>query len=462
MNDVAMPQLGETVTEATITRWLKALGDKVEVGESLFEVSTDKVDSDVPAAESGYLAEILADEGATIEVGTIVARITSTLPSSIPPPDGESAPGAQAIEATSGKTRAPQSKRLTEPAMVTPSSSRPMESPHVSSATASSPASTPRSSPSPGGGLTAGPGRQPLLSPSTRALLGRYGLDPVTVAATGPRGRITLADATSATAGRTIAPISMPASTAPQTSRITSRSADGTTVPFTNVRRQIAARMVDSKFTAPHAWVSLDIDFSTVEAARQSAKAAFLASEGFALTHLPFVSRAIVDALQKHPNLNSSISDDALRLHNHVNLGIAVDLDQDGLVVVAVREAETMRLRRLASATHDLARRARARQASVDEMTGSTFTISNVGSHGALSAMPIINQPEVAILGFGMVIRKPTVVTLPDGSEAIAIRPLATLAISWDHRAVDGAYATTFLRTVKRILETRDWTAELS
>ena len=219
--------------------------------------------------------------------------------------------------------------------------------------------------------------------------------------------------------------------------------------------------MVMSKATSPHAFSVVEIDFANVDATRSGVKDEFKASEGFSLTYLPFIARAIVDGLAEFPHLNASVSGDELVVHGYVDLGIAVDLDYEGLLAPVVRSAETKRLKAIAREISDLANRARARKLSPDEISGGTFTISNNGSAGSVLTMPIINQPQVGIISTDAIVRKPVAARTTDGAEAIVIHPVGNLAMSWDHRAFDGAYAAGFLKRVKEILETRDWSAEL-
>jgi len=232
-------------------------------------------------------------------------------------------------------------------------------------------------------------------------------------------------------------------------------------IPLTKIRRLTGSHMVMSLETSPHAFTVVEVDYANVDKTRSSIKESWKSSEGFSLTYLPFISRAVVDALTEFPHLNASIDGDNLVVHSYVDLGIAVDLDYSGLLVPVVRSADAKRLRAIAREIHDLATRARGRKLSPDEITGGTFTLSNNGSAGALIAMPIINQPQVAILSTDAIVRKPVVVAMPDGSESIAIHPMGHLSMSWDHRAFDGAYAGRFLSRVKQILETQDWSAEL-
>ena len=232
-------------------------------------------------------------------------------------------------------------------------------------------------------------------------------------------------------------------------------------VTLSKIRKLTGAHMVMSLDVTPHALSVVEVDFANVDATRSAVKAEWKASEGFSLTYLSFIARAVIDALREFPHLNASVSGDNLIVHNFVDLGFAVDLNYTGLLVPVVRSAETKRLRAIAREINDLAGRAKARKLSPDEISGGTFTISNNGSAGSVLTMAIINQPQVAILSTDAIVRKPVVVDLPDGGEAIAIHPVGNLAMSWDHRAFDGAYAAGFLVRVKELLETRDWGAEL-
>jgi 2-oxoglutarate dehydrogenase E2 component (dihydrolipoamide succinyltransferase) len=234
-----------------------------------------------------------------------------------------------------------------------------------------------------------------------------------------------------------------------------------TSVPLSKIRKLTGSHMVMSKSVSPHAFSVVEVDFANVDVARSKVKAEWKATEGFSLTYLPFITRAVVDALGEFPHLNASVGENELVVHNFIDIGIAVDLDFQGLLVPVVRSAETKRLRAIAREINDLANRARTRKLSPDEITGGTFTITNNGSSGSVLTMAIINQPQVAILSTDAIVRKPVVANLPDGGEAIVIHPVGHLAMSWDHRAFDGAYAAGFLTRIKRELETRDWLAEL-
>jgi 2-oxoglutarate dehydrogenase E2 component (dihydrolipoamide succinyltransferase) len=232
-------------------------------------------------------------------------------------------------------------------------------------------------------------------------------------------------------------------------------------VPFTNIRRRTAEHMVRSKATSAHTLAAIEVDYDAVERVRRAHKDAFKSQHGASLTYLPFIARATIDAIEEFPNVNSSVGDDALIIHRDVHLGIAVDLDRQGLIVPVVRNASDKRLPALARDITDLAGRARNKKLSADEIAGGTFTITNPGPFGTFLTAPIINQPQVAILSTDGIKKRPVVVELPDGSDGIAIHPTGLLALSFDHRVVDGAYASAFLAHIKEILETRDWEQEL-
>jgi 2-oxoglutarate dehydrogenase E2 component (dihydrolipoamide succinyltransferase) len=472
MAEITLPQLGETVTEGTITRWFKKVGDTIAADEPLFEVSTDKVDTEVPSPIAGVLTEIRVAEGETVAVGTVIAVV-----------GGAGAAPAPAPVATPAPAPAP---------VVTPAPA-PVAAPVATPAPAPAPA--PVATPAPAPVATPAPVAQSnkLLSPVVRRLVNDHGINIDALQGTGPGGRITREDVldyidrnglaaqpaapavTPAPAPVvTPAPVAAPASAptpAPVASptpapavapRPASTLGDREQViPLSKIRRLTGAHMVMSLETSPHSFTVVEVDYANVDKTRSSIKESWKTSEGFSLTYLPFISRAVVDALAEFPHLNASIEGDNLIVHSYVDLGIAVDLDYAGLLVPVVRSADAKRLRAIAREIHDLASRARGRKLSPDEINGGTFTLSNNGSAGALIAMPIINQPQVAILSTDAIVRKPVVVAMSDGSESIAIHPMGHLSMSWDHRAFDGAYAGRFLSRVKQILETQDWSAEL-
>ena len=463
MADVTLPQLGETVTEGTITQWFKNVGDVVSADEPLFEVSTDKVDTEVPSPVSGIVAEIRVAEGDTIDVGTIVAVVSADGAAAAPAPAPESAPApAPAPEPAPAPAPAPEP----EPA--------PAPTPEAAPTPAPAPAATPAPAVSE---RTPAANDSRLLSPVVRRLVNEHGIDSSALVGTGPGGRVTREDVLdhldkvgSAPANRTPvdpapAPVvaTAPAQPAPPAHGSTAVSTGGreTVIPLSKIRQLTGDHMVASKSTSPHAFSVVEVDFANVDRVRSSVKAEFRASEGFSLTYLPFIARALVDGLQEFPNLNASVVGTDLVVHGYIDLGIAVDLDYQGLIAPVIRGAETKRLKAIAQEIHDLADRARNRRLSPDEIQGGTFTISNNGSAGSVLTMPIINQPQVGIVSTDAIVRKPVVANLADGGEAIVVHPVGNLAMSWDHRAFDGAYAAGFLLRVKEILENRDWAAEL-
>jgi 2-oxoglutarate dehydrogenase E2 component (dihydrolipoamide succinyltransferase) len=251
-----------------------------------------------------------------------------------------------------------------------------------------------------------------------------------------------------------------PAAPAPKTAEPTASGERRTVVPLSKIRRLTGAHMIGSKATSPHAFSVVEVDYSNVDRVRSAERERWRSAEGFSLTYLPFISRALVDAIAEFPHMNASIDGDNLVVHGYVDLGIAVDLDYQGLLVPVVRDADSKRLRAIARDVNDLATRARARKLGPNEIQGATFTITNNGSAGSVLTMPIINQPQVAILSTDAIVRRPVVVDA-DGSESIAIHPVGNLAMAWDHRAFDGAYAGRFLARIKQTLETHDWAAEL-
>jgi pyruvate dehydrogenase E2 component (dihydrolipoamide acetyltransferase) len=248
---------------------------------------------------------------------------------------------------------------------------------------------------------------------------------------------------------------------APSVSVATWRGAGDQVVPFSNMRRRTAEHMVRSKATSPHAFIAKEVDFEKVERVRTAWGDRFKAEEGFSLTYLPFVARATIEALRDFPLLNASVVDDSLVVHGEINLGIAVDLSHEGLIVPVIHRAEEVTLRGVARRIRDLAERARNRQLNADDIAGGTFSITNDGPFGTYFTVPIINQPQVAILATDGIKRRPVVITHPDGSESIAIHSVGVLGMSWDHRAVDGAYVSSFLARLGELLQTRDWAAEL-
>jgi 2-oxoglutarate dehydrogenase E2 component (dihydrolipoamide succinyltransferase) len=454
MAEVTLPQLGETVTEGTITRWFKKVGDTVAADEPLFEVSTDKVDTEVPSPVAGVLTEIRVPEGETVPVGAVIGvvgdagAVVAAPPAAAPAPVVEAAP-APVVAAPVVAAPAPV---VAAPVITAPATA----------------ASTP----------VAGNDNR-LLSPVVRRLVTEHNLNVDSIAGTGPGGRITREDVLdhidkiAAGSAPAAAPAARPAAVSPALvasapvapTRVTSapvvRAGErDDVVPLSKIRQLTGAHMTMSLSVSPHAFSVVEVDYANVDNTRAKTKDEFKSAEGFSLTYLPFISRAVVDALVDFPHMNASISGTDLIVHRYVDLGIAVDIEGLGLLVPVVRSAEGKRLRAIAREISDLATRAKSRKLSPDEIQGGTFTISNNGSAGSVLTMAIINQPQVAILSTDAIVRKPVVVNVPGGGESIAIHPVGHLAMSWDHRAFDGAYAANFLVRVKEILETRDWSSE--
>jgi 2-oxoglutarate dehydrogenase E2 component (dihydrolipoamide succinyltransferase) len=467
-----MPQLGETVTEGTITKWMKAVGEEIARDEPLFEVSTDKVDSEVPSPAAGVLSEILVPEGETVEVGVKLAVIGDGAGAS----GGGEAPAAATAEAPAAV--APPAPAAPEPPPAPAAAAPP---PAVAAPPPPAPAPAPAAPTVGADGNGAGDAAQ-VLSPMVRRILSENGIDDSEVTGTGAGGRITRDDALRAADARragatTVTPPqaapSAPAApspavtparvvpSSPPVSMAQFRTAGDQVVPFSNMRRRTAEHMVRSKATSPHAFIANEVDFEAVERVRTAWGERFKAEEGFTLTYLPFVARAAVEALRDFPLLNASVVEDSLVVHSEVNLGIAVDLSHEGLIVPVIHRAEEVTLRGVARRIRDLAERARGRQLNADDISGGTFSITNDGPFGTYFTVPIINQPQVAILATDGIARRPVVVTQPDGSESIAIHSTGILGVSWDHRAVDGAYVSLFLAKVADLLGTRDWAAEL-
>jgi 2-oxoglutarate dehydrogenase E2 component (dihydrolipoamide succinyltransferase) len=448
MAEITLPQLGETVTEGTITKWFKKVGDSVALDEPLFEVSTDKVDTEVPSPISGVLTEIRVAEGDTVPVGTVIAVVG----------DASSAPSPVAAPTASASAPA-------APASTLASSNVSAESPAPAAAPVSPP---PSAAPAPAPVASAPTETSTVLSPVVRKLIAENNLNAAAITGTGPGGRITRDDVLAAISrgGVTSAPApvaSAPAASAPQRAAAPKAVAGARdeVVALSKIRQATGAHMVASKAISPHVLSVVEVDYANVDVTRLRVKEEFKAQEGFSLTYLPFIARAVVDALADFPHMNSSLGDNELIVHRYVDLGIAVDLDYQGLLVPVVRDAEGKRLRALSREINDLATRTRSRHLSPDEISGGTFTISNNGSAGSVLTMPVINQPQVAILSTDAISKKPVVIEVPGFSESIAIHPVGNLAMAWDHRAFDGAYAAGFLSRVKLILETRDWSSEV-
>ena len=456
---VSMPQLGETVTEGTILSWMKQVGDTVAVDEVIVEISTDKVDTEVPSPVAGTVLEIVAAEGDTIAVGAPMVVIGAT--GSTPAPAPAAAP----------QEPAPPVEAAASPARQAPS---PSPAPAVAAPASAAAAAA---APVPEGAF---------FSPVVRKLAKDHGVDLGKVTGTGREGRITRKDVEAYVAAHGSAPAPAPAPPSPVAAPAPAvaaaptpspagptasvAAADGVTTmegdvvqDLNRIRSRIGENMIRSKETAAHVWTSVEVDFEHVERVRQAHKAAYKAREGHSLTYLPFIARATIDALNEFPVVNSSfyLEQKQAVYHSAINLGIAIDLNQEGLIVATVRNADGLRMVGLARSIRDLADRGRANQLSIDDLSGSTFTITNPGPFGSFMSAPIINVPNVAILSTDTVKKRPTVVTSGDGQDSIAIRHIAYLGLSWDHRAFDGSTAVLFLRRIKDNIETWDWEQEL-
>jgi pyruvate/2-oxoglutarate dehydrogenase complex dihydrolipoamide acyltransferase (E2) component len=419
--EVIMPQLGETVAEGVVTKWHKKVGDTVKADETLFDVETDKVSTEIPAPVSGIVVEILVQEGVIAKVGAPLAVIN------------EGGIDAPAVKRESGAAAAPAAARQAALAAVAPAA-----------ATARAARVTP-----------AGAGER--LSPVVRRLIAEHQLKPADINGTGRDGRITREDVLGFIAqhGSRGTEAVRPEPPAVYTAGAQTRK------PLNSVRKRTAEHLAKSWSAIPHVLQAVEVDFLHVDEARRMAGADWKAREGFTLTYLPFVMRAVSVALAKFPLLNASLDGDDLVLHSRINIGIAVDLSFEGLVVPVVKDVPNKSLSQLAREINDLAQRARNNRLKPDEVSGGTYTLSNSGVFGTLITAPIINQPQVAILSTDGVHKKPVVIE-SDAGDSIAIRPVGVLAQTFDHRAVDGAYSAAFLREVRTILETRDWTQALN
>lgn len=453
MAEVTLPQLGETVTEGTITRWFKKVGDSVAADEPLFEVSTDKVDTEVPSPVAGVLTEIRVPEGETVPVGAVIGIVGDV---------GAVVTAPVAAPVAPAPVAAPVVEAVPAPVAPVPVVAAPVAAPVAAASVATAPSGNDNR----------------LLSPVVRRLVTEHNLNVDSIAGTGPGGRITREDVLdhidkiAASAGSAVAPAAPAAAPAPRSAAVIATPVASApapvvragerddVVPLSKIRQLTGAHMTMSLSVSPHAFSVVEVDYANVDNTRVKTKDEFKSAEGFSLTYLPFISRAVVDALADFPHMNASISGTDLIVHRYVDLGIAVDIEGLGLLVPVVRSAEGKRLRAIAREISDLATRAKSRKLSPDEIQGGTFTISNNGSAGSVLTMAIINQPQVAILSTDAIVRKPVVVNVPGGGESIAIHPVGHLAMSWDHRAFDGAYAANFLVRVKEILETRDWSSE--
>ncbi len=469
---VTMPALGESVTEGTVTRWLKQVGDEVAVDEPLLEVSTDKVDTEIPSPVAGTLLEITAGDDETVEVGGRLALIGSPGTGTASAPEAEPEQPAQESPWREPGSDGAADKPAAEP-----------------EAAAGEPAAAPDAAPTgpedaaPDAGSN-GAGGAPYVTPLVRKLASEHGVDLTSVRGTGVGGRIRKQDVLAAAeqpepeapaaADPPAGSAATPATAEPAVSRAPAAappgepaSADaatlrGTTQKLSRLRKVIAQRMVESLQVSAQLTAVVEVDVTRVAQLRQRARATFEAREGVKLSFLPFFVKATVDTLKLYPNVNASIDTEKneVTFHDAEHIGIAVDTDR-GLLVPVVHNAGDLSLAGIARQIADLAERTRTNKMKPDELSGGTFTISNIGSRGAISDTPIINQPQVAILGTGAVVKRPVVVTDDLGQDTIAIRSIAALVLTYDHRLVDGADAARFLSSVKHRVEQAAFEADL-
>src|SRR6266568_389686 len=433
--DIIMPQMGESIVEGTITKWLKKPGDKIQRDEPLFEISTDKVDAEIPAPASGVLQEIKVAEGATVQVNTVVGTIAS---------DGEA-------PAPAPKAAAPEKKA----APVTPPAPAPAPAP-----------SAPKAQPAPAAHEEDEHARS---SPLVRKIAREHNVDISQVSGTGLGGRITLQAIMSFIEGQEagaqqapgapsklglggeVSPRAAPATTA-LAPRPTPAAIPGDLVPLTQMRKIIAQRMIESRRTSAHVHAMFEVDLTRIVNLRNKLKSSFEQRNGTRLTFMPFFVRAAIIALQQFPIVNASLEAEGIRYHRHVNVGIAVALDW-GLIVPVLKNADELNFLGLQRGITDLGEHARNKKLKPEEVEGSTFTITNPGQFGAVFGLPIINQPNSAIMGVGGITKTPLVITDADGNDSIAIRSVVHLTLGYDHRLIDGAVADQFMAFVKKTLE---------
>ncbi|HVL81832.1 MAG TPA: dihydrolipoamide acetyltransferase family protein [Actinomycetota bacterium] len=481
---VQMPQMGESVVEGTILKWLKSEGDTIEMDDMLVEVSTDKVDTEIPSPVAGVLTKILAQEGDTVEVGTVICEVDESgegagtaggsAQAEGPPQEttGEQVAGSE-NSATGASEIAGDAPVSADEIPDTPMPERPAaqaDQPDGGEKTEPSRrASTATKAPERGGPPTRSGDGKPgqVLSPLVRRLAREHGVNLEEVEGTGQGGRVTKADVLGHAERQRTAPAAPQTPTAaPQQAKpaaaappVVRQSGEGTQVqPLSHIRRRIAEHMVKSLQTSARAWNAVEVDMENIAQLRKRVNPSFKEREGFSLTYTPFICRAVTDALAAHPLVNASVNEDLTEatLHSYVNLGIAVATDY-GLIVPVIKGAEAMNVVGIARAIRDLAARARSKNLTPDEVGGSTFTITNPGPFGSYLSVPVINQPNVAILGTEAVEQRVAVV---DGM--IAIRHRMFLSMSWDHRLLDGSDAMEFLARLKQNLETWDFTNEVA
>ncbi len=457
--EVRMPALGESVTEGTVTTWLKSVGDAVDADEPLLEVSTDKVDSEVPSPVAGFLAEIRVPEDETVEVGTVVAIISSSAPSAAPVAQA-AAPATPAAPAAPVAPVAPTAPAAPAAPVAPAAPSAPVDPfPNASTLAQTAAAAPVVETPAVVTGSA-------YVTPIVRKLARELGVDLASVSGTGVGGRVRREDIEAAAAAARAAvaapaaPVAPAAPAAPATAVREPSPLRGTTEKMSRLRQTIARRMVESLQTAAQLTTFIEVDVTKVAAMRARSKDAFLAKHGTKLTFLPFFVKAATEALAYHPKINATINDKEVTYFDYEHVGIAVDTPR-GLLVPVIKNAGDKDIAGIAASINDLAARTRDSKIGPDELSGSTFTVTNTGSGGALFDTPVLNMPETAILGVGTIVKRPVVMKGADGADVIAIRSMVYLALSYDHRLIDGADASRFLMDVKKRLEEGAFEADL-
>jgi len=485
--EVVMPQMGESIAEGTITKWLKNVGDHVDRDEPLFEISTDKVDAEIPAPAAGTLTEIKFKEGETVEVNTVVAVLdgngAQARPKPEPPAKEETAAPPETVTPPSVKTESPASIERPKPTITTAERGAPKATPLIhktevkplvkkTEPVAEVKPPSPPSRRDDGDALSAEELRRTKSSPLVRKIAEEHGIDIKQLEGTGMSGRVTKNDILSfiesgppvqkavtpaavTKAAQPMSAVSAPPVGAPGTQQVpATKPAEGDRVEQMSVmRRKIAEHMMLSRRTSAHVTTVYEIDMSKVARLRDENREAFQERTGTKLTYMPFIFKAVTDAIRVFPIFNAQVSGDQIIYKRDINLGMAVALDW-GLIVPVIKRADDLSISGLARAANDLADRARTKQLKPDDVAGGTFTITNPGVFGGLFGTPIINQPQLAILGVGKIEKRAKVLTTPDGEDYIAIRHMAYFALSFDHRIIDGADAEKFLAHVKEQLET--------
>jgi pyruvate dehydrogenase E2 component (dihydrolipoamide acetyltransferase) len=463
--DVVMPQMGVSVSEGTITKWLKHEGEEIAADESLLEISTDKVDTEVPSPAAGVIQQILAQEGETVPVGAKIAVIgpegaEAAAPQEAPPEPATQEAAAEAEAASGAEGEAPSAEKVAE----APPAPEPAPEPEP-------PPAPPEPAREPAGD---GRGEGKFVSPVVARIAAEHNVDVSQIEGTGRGGRVTKKDilgfiesgapakeqAPTEAKAEAAAPAPTAAPTPARAPAPAPAEAGEHVEPMSAMRKGIAEHMRRSLDTSAHVTTTFEIDLSRVVAIRERLKREYAERHGVKLTYLAFIARATIDAIDKWPWMNAELRGDSIVVKNYVNLGIAVALEGGkGLIVPVVKNAEGMNLLGLARAIEDIAERARSKKLVPDDVQGGTFTITNPGGFGAIHGTPIISQPQVAILDVEALVKRPVVVTDEDGKDAIAIRPMMNLCLAYDHRLVDGAYAAQFMRDLKESLQTWDESA---